>query len=65
MQPTTKSVFASKTMAVNAVVLIASFIPSVRDWVQAHPETTMQVLAGAGVLLRWISKGKVNLVGNG
>lgn len=59
-----KSIFASKTMAVNAVVLVASFIPSVREWVTAHPDTTMQLLAGAGVLLRWISKGKVSLIGS-
>lgn len=60
----TKSIFTSKTMAVNAVVLVASFVPSVRDWVQSHPDVTMQLLAAAGVLLRLVTKGKLDLFGS-
>lgn len=61
---TTKSFFKSKTMLVNGVVVIASFFPSVRDWMQAHPDTTMQLVAGANLLLRTITSGKVTLFGS-
>lgn len=60
----TKSIFQSKTMLVNGVVVIASFFPGIRDWMQAHPDTTMQLVAGANLVLRTITSGKVNLFGS-
>lgn len=58
----TKSVFTSKTMAVNAVVLAASFVPAVNDWVTANPALALQILAGINALMRWITKGRVSLL---
>jgi hypothetical protein len=63
MSPT-KTIFTSKTMLVNGLIVAASFVPSVRDWMQAHPDTTMQIVAGANIALRWITKGRVTLFGS-
>lgn len=60
----TKSIFKSKTMAVNAIVLFASFFPSVASWVQGHPTETMQVLAASSMVLRLVTKGKVQIIGD-
>lgn len=57
----TKSVFTSKTVAVQVMTALCSLIPSVQSIVSAHPTETIVVLSLMNTFLRWISKDKVAL----
>jgi len=56
-----KSIFKSKTLIVNALIALASLYPPVGGWVQANPETALQLLALVNFALRFITKNKVSL----
>lgn len=56
-----KPILKSKTLAVNALILAASFIPGVGEWVQAHPAEALTLLGAANIVLRLLTKEKLCL----
>lgn len=63
METPSKTLFSSKTAAVQAVVAIAAFVPVARDFVAAHPQEVLLGLALINLAVRLISKGKVTIFG--
>ena len=56
-----KSIFKSKTLAVNLIVMLASLYPPVGATVAAHPQVAVLALGVANLLLRFATKKKVSL----
>lgn len=63
METPSKTLFGSKTAAVQAVVAIAAFVPSVLDFVKAHPQEVLLGLSVVNLAVRLITKGKVTIFG--
>ena len=59
-----KPLLKSKTIAVNAVIIAASLIPGVGDWVQSHPAETLTLLGAVNIILRLVTKEKLSLWGS-
>lgn len=57
----TKSIFTSKTVAVQVITAAAAFVPAVQAIVSAHPAETLLILGLLNTALRWITKDKVAL----
>ncbi len=57
----TKSIFKSKTFAVQAITLGAAFYPPIAAIVAAHPQETLVVIALINAGLRYVTKGRVSL----
>ncbi|MEM1083240.1 MAG: hypothetical protein AAGI48_03895 [Verrucomicrobiota bacterium] len=57
----TKPIFKSKTAWVNAVMLVASFLPPVQTWLAENPVGLMAVFTAVNVLVRFVTKDKVTL----
>ena len=57
----TKTIFTSKTAAVQVVTVAAAFVPAVQVIVAAHPTETLVALGFVNFLLRWITHGRVVL----
>lgn len=57
----TKTIFTSKTVAVQAVTILAAFVPQVQAIVATHPTETLVVLGFINFALRWVTKGRVTL----
>lgn len=59
----TKKPWLSKTLWVNLILGVsAMFIPGVHDWVLAHGDIVASIFAGLNILLRFITKGSIQLV---
>jgi hypothetical protein len=57
-----KPAYLSKTLWVNLLVGgLALFLPGAKEWVAAHPEVATGALAGVNILLRLVTKGKLEL----
>lgn len=62
-----KPLWLSKTAILNAIVMIASalaalgILPAVKTFLDSNTELVLMVLGGAGIGLRLITKGKVDL----
>lgn len=56
-----KSIFKSKTAGVNLLIMLASLYPPVGGVVATHPQETILVLGGINLLLRLVTKKKVQL----
>lgn len=63
MDTPSKTLFSSKTAAVQAVVAVAAFVPVARDFVAAHPQEVLLGLALVNLAVRLITKGKVTIFG--
>lgn len=63
METPSKTLFSSKTAAVQAVVAVAAFVPVARDFVAAHPQEVLLGLALVNLAVRLITKGKVTIFG--
>jgi hypothetical protein len=57
----TKSLFRSKTLAVQAVTLAAAFYPPISATVATHPTETLIILGLVNTALRFLTKNKVVL----
>ena len=57
----TKSLFASKTIAAQAITIAAAFYPPIAAVVSTHPTETLVILGLLNVGLRYITKGRVSL----
>jgi hypothetical protein len=62
--PATKSVFASKTVAVNLLIALATAFPQVGGLVQNHPQETLLAITLLNLGLRAITKQKLSLFGS-
>ena len=60
-EPQAVPFYLSKTLIVNAVIAVAAFVPSIRDWVASNPETTLLAITAIGAALRIITSGKIVL----
>jgi hypothetical protein len=56
-----RNVLQSKTVWANLLMAGLAFVPSVQAWVIANPEAMAAIWAGINVILRLITKGKVEL----
>ena len=56
-----KPIFKSKTAVVNSIVLVAGFVPSVREFISANPEAVVTILAAINIALRLVTKGKIQI----
>jgi hypothetical protein len=56
-----KSIFASKTIAAQAITAAAALFPSVRELVAAYPGETLVILSLVNTALRYVTKGRVSL----
>jgi hypothetical protein len=59
-----KNILQSKTFWLNFIAALVAFVPAVKDWLAANPETALSALAAANVLVRFVTSGKVSLFGS-
>lgn len=57
----TKSPLQSKTLWINLIVAIAAFIPQVSEYIASHPEVLTIAFAVVNVVLRLLTKDKIQL----
>ena len=57
----TKSLFASKTIAAQAITIAAAFYPPVATLVAAHPTETLVILGLVNVILRKLTQGRITI----
>lgn len=54
--------YLSKTLWLNALSAIcALFIPSVNEWVNAHPDMVVGIFTALNIVLRFVTKDKIEL----
>ena len=56
-----KPSYLSKTLWVNVLVAAAAFIPGLGDKMVENPELAVTIIAGINVLLRVVTKSKIEL----
>lgn len=56
-----KSLFKSKTLAIQALTLAAAFYPPIYAAVAAHPTETLVILGLVNAGVRFVTKGKLSL----
>lgn len=61
MEPDPKPFYVSKTVIVNAIIAVCALIPAARDWVSNNAETTLIIVSAVGIVLRFISSGRIVL----
>lgn len=59
--PPAKTMLKSKTLAINIVIILASFVPAVGAWVQANPADTLCLLGAVNIILRLATKSRLAL----
>lgn len=57
----TKTIFTSKTAAVQVLTIAAAFVPAVQVIVATHPTETLVALGILNGALRWVTHGRVTL----
>jgi hypothetical protein len=62
--PTAKPWWQSKTVLLNAVALVAMLVPVAREWIEKNPVTVVQALAAVGLILRFVTSGKISIFGD-
>lgn len=57
-----KAPWQSKTLWLNLVMAISAlFIPAVGTWISAHPEALVLIWSGVNIVLRFVTKDKVQI----
>jgi hypothetical protein len=56
-----KKPWESKTNWTALLLALSAFVPAVGEWVKANPDTTLQIIGGLFVVLRMLSKGKIEI----
>ena len=56
-----KNIIASKTLWVQVVAVVSTFIPAVGEFLRANPEGFVAALAAVNVLVRFATSGRVTL----
>lgn len=62
--PTAKPWWYSKTVWLNILALLAMAIPAVRDWVAKNPVEPVAVFTALGVIIRFVTSGKISIFGD-
>lgn len=62
---TMKPIYQSKTFWLNFIAMLCMFIPQVKTWLNANPETAVSVLTALNILVRFATSGKISLFGAG
>jgi len=57
----TKSILASKTVWVQVIAFLSTFIPAVGDWLRANPVEFVAALGAVNVLVRFITSGSITI----
>lgn len=60
-EPAPKPLLKSRTIAVNIVIILGSFIPAVGEWIKANPDDTLIMLGAVNIILRLVTKERVVL----
>lgn len=61
--PTAKPWLQSKTVWLNLLALVSMAVPAVREWVAANPVEPVAAFAALGVLIRFVTSGKISIFG--
>lgn len=57
-----KKPWLSKTLWLNAIMALSALVfPAVGEWITAHPMEVMYVVTGLNFLLRFVTKGKIQI----
>lgn len=57
-----KKPWLSKTLWTNFLLATAALtVPSIQEWIKSHPEAMSAAFAGINMLLRWLTKDKLEL----
>ena len=64
-QNTTKHPLASRTIWVQIIALISAFIPAVQEWLASNPVEIVSVFVAINILVRFVTSGKVSILGRG
>ena len=59
--PQSKAFWLSKTFWLNVVAALSLALPVVREWLDANPVPFVAAFAAAGVILRFVTHGKISL----
>ena len=62
--PTAKPWWQSKTILVNILALLSMAVPAVREWVAKNPVEPVTAFVALGVLLRFVTSGKIAIFGD-
>jgi hypothetical protein len=65
MTPATKPFWQSKTVWLQALALLAAFIPAVAEWVKTNPVEFVAALAALNTLVRFATHGSVSIFQDG
>lgn len=57
-----KKPWQSKTIWANLILALSAFVPSVQDWMLAHPTVLPALFTVANIALRLITKEKISLL---
>lgn len=58
-----KKPWQSKTLIVNLIMALgAVFVPAVKEFIVANPETVTFIFAGINAVLRLVTKGRIAIV---
>lgn len=61
--PNAKPWWQSKTVWMNVLALLSMAVPAVREWVAKNPVEPLAVFTAAGVILRFVTSGKISIFG--
>lgn len=61
--PTAKPWWQSKTILVNLLALLSMAVPAVREWVEKNPVEPVAAFVALGVILRFVTSGKIAVFG--
>ena len=60
-----KSILKSKTFWVQVLAVLAVLFPPVQAWLASNPVTSVAALAAVNVLVRFVTSGRINILGDG
>ncbi|RYD19910.1 MAG: hypothetical protein EOP88_17125 [Verrucomicrobiaceae bacterium] len=58
-----KAILKSKTFWLNVLAIASVFLPAVGDFVQENPEQAVAAMGALNILIRFATKGRVNIFG--
>ena len=61
--PTAKPWWQSKTVWLNVLALLSMAVPAVREWVAKNPVEPLAVFTALGVILRFVTSGRISIFG--
>lgn len=59
----TKSILLSKTFWLQVSAFVSTFVPAVGEFLRTNPQEFVGVLSAVAIVVRFVTKGKVNILG--